>query len=325
MIAFNGLEPQTDVPQLLAASARHFGSVSYQATEGYLRWLYAENPAASDYQDCIVARRNGGIVGCMHRLVLPLLGGGRFVALHNHFVDPAVRSGSGVLLLLQASKGADIAVAPGVEEKLAPIYRRLRYHDVDGVWLAKPFSYLRVATGIGLAKLGVNSARAVKLPPSQSDIIVTATPSTEQISELRRRMVAKEAAYDGISWTDELVRWRYFHPDGPRHILILSCSTDCYAVVAIGTRRGVRTARLMAIDCSADQTWLSIVEAVSKNAGMALGLAFTTEKGVANALTKSGWKPRWNKTHTFSSPKQLGFISPAATDLGFESFGTEFT
>lgn len=320
MIAFRELD-DAHRSRLLAASSRHFGLGSYQADSGYLHWLYERNPASHGMRDCIVATQGEAVVGCMHRLMLPMNGGRRLAALHNHFVDPSIRSGSGVLLLRRSTRDADVAVAPGVEEKLGPIYQRLRFHAVDGAWLQKPLSYLSIATGVVGGKLGIAGSLTVREPRATRGSIVTATPTVAQIAELSRAMRPREGE-DGVDWSDDLVRWRFFDPRGPRHLLVRSASSSAWAVMALGRRKGVRTMRLMAFSCDDSPDWMASVERVARRAGAALGLAFTTDPVTRDALRASGWSARTAMTHTFATAPLVS-LSAASTDLGFEAFGTE--
>ena len=322
MIAFHELDDALR-PALLAASARHFGAAGYQADDRYLQWLYRRNPTSRGLCEGIVAVQDGTVVGCMHRLMLPLRDGRRLAALHNHFVDPAVRSGSGVLLLRRATRDADIAVAPGVEEKLGPIYRRLRFHQIEGAWLHKPLSRARIAAGLVRGRLGGDRRLAIGTLPTPAGVAVTVTPTDPQLAELTAHMRRREGE-NGIDWSEDLVRWRYFDPQGPRHVLVRSRGSPAYAVLALGRRRGVRTMRLMDCWSEGQPGWTASVERVARKAGAALGLAFATDPAAAAALQASGWRPRADRTFTFSTPEPIARLSAPTTDLGFEAFRADF-
>ena len=257
-------------------------------------------------------------------MMLPMASGRRLGALHNHFVDPAIRSGPGVLLLRRSTRDTDIAVAPGVEEKLAPIYQRLRFHETEGAWLQKPLSHLRIVAGLMRARFGGGSRLLIPEPRAADDVAVTTSPTDRQLAELCDEMRRQEQE-DGIDWSEDLVRWRYFDPQGPKHMLIRSRSSAAFAVLALGRRKGVRTMRLMNVASGGQSGWLAVVERVARHTGAALGLAFTTDLRVREQLQAAGWVRRSAKTSTFSTSPTLTRLSPAATDLGFEAFCTEFT
>ncbi|HEV2079638.1 MAG TPA: hypothetical protein VGR19_07060, partial [Allosphingosinicella sp.] len=135
----HGLEA-AQVDDLLRFSRAEFGERSYQGTRRYLDWLYGENPHAKGLQDCLVAVRDGAIVGCMHRMRLPLAGAGGADELHslqNHIVSSTVKSGVGLMLLRRSAKEAPVAFSPGVNARLAEAYRQLGHPEVPTHWLWK--------------------------------------------------------------------------------------------------------------------------------------------------------------------------------------------
>jgi hypothetical protein len=150
---------------------------------------------------------------------------------------------------------------------------------------------------------------------------ITARPTASQLDGLCRAMRAAAPGEASVDWTPELVSWRYFDPLGPRHLLITSGDTAAMAVIALGVRRGMTVTRLLELH-AADDAFLRRVRQAAAAAGAALGLAFTTDRGTAEALQKQGWRLRNNGTFSFRTGTAPLRIGAGATDVGLESFNT---
>ncbi len=329
MISFGPLKSDADVERLLAASAAEFGAEGYQRHRRYLDWLY-RGPAARGLSDCLVARRGDEIVGAMHRMILPTEGpdgAGTLGVLHNHFVDDAVRSGPGVLLLRRATKDVGIAFAPGVQAPLDEIYRRLGFESVPGFWLAKPLAPVRAGIQLLRARMGRGRALRVGLARLQRRypaLTITPEPDAADVERLCAAMRAGAQGRVAVAWTPELVRWRYFDPLGPRHLIVRRGPDGPFAVLAPGTRRGVGTARLMELSDPADARFLAEVQGVMRAVGAAVALCFTIDPAMVASLTRRGWRVRGNGTWSFTTPGPAPFLTAAASDVGFEALNTEF-
>lgn len=319
---------------LLGASAAQFGADGYQHLPRYLEWLYRANPAGRGPSDCLVARQDGAIVGAMHRMILPLTGlqaglpiGASLAVLHNHFIADALRSGPGVLLLRRAVKDVDAGFAPGVQAPLDEVYRRLGFVEHRASWLMKLLAPLAAAAQIARGKLTGRKPMRIALARLQArvpGISITAQPDEASIASLCRAMRAGPAAGIAVDWTPALVRWRFFDPLGPRHLLLSSAGGDAMAVVAFGVRRGLSVARPIELAGHIDEAFVRRIERVMQAAGAAIGLAFATTDATVTVLSQRGWRVRDDGTHSFrtgASPIELG---PGATDVGFEAFPTEF-
>lgn len=330
MISFGSLRPGADVDHLLRASATEFGAEGYQQHRRYLDWLYDANPAARGLADCLVARQGEAVVGCMHRMMLPLAGPeapGLIGVLHNHFVTEAVRSGPGVLLLRRATKNVDAAFAPGVQAPLDEVYRRLGFVQVPGWWLMRVLD--PVGGAIRVARTRLTGDRPLRVDVERlrrrfSDLVITPAPDDAAIGLLCEAMRGAGRDRPSVDWSPALVRWRYFHPQGPRHLLITPRDGGGIAVIAPGVRRGLATARLMELTDPADSAFTKRATAVMRAAGAALALCFTTTPGMAELLQQQGWRVRGNRTFSFRTDGPAPDLTAAASDVGFEAFNTEF-
>lgn len=327
MISFGSLRSGPDVDQLLRASATEFGAEGYQQHHRYLDWLYEANPAARGLADCLVARQGDAIVGCMHRMMLPLAGPegpGLIGVLHNHFVTAAVRSGPGVLLLRRATKNVDAAFAPGVQAPLDEVYRRLGLVEVPGWWLMRVLDPVGGAIRVARTRLAGDRPLRVdvaRLRRRFGDLTITPEPDEATVTRLCGAMRGATRDRLAVDWTPALVRWRYFHPEGPRHLLVTPRDGGAIAVIAPGVRRGLATARLMELT---DPAFARRATAVMRAGSAALGLCFTAAPRMAELLQGQGWRVRGNRTHSFRTDGPAPDLTAAASDVGFEAFNTEF-
>jgi hypothetical protein len=57
----------------------------------------------------------------------------------------------------------------------------------------------------------------------------------------------RQAGEDSVEWTPELVRWRFFSPNGPRHVFVQFSDPGEFAVLSLGPRQGIVPGRLIAL------------------------------------------------------------------------------
>ncbi len=330
LISFGPLHADTEVAGLLRASAAEFGREGYQQHRAYLNWLYRANPTGRGVADCLVARQGGEIVGCMHRMMLPLTSGGddRLAVLHNHFVAPALRAGPGVLLLRRAVKDIAAGFAPGVQAPLDAIYRRLGFKPYAGAWLMRVLSPIAVAVQVGRARLRAPGPVVVDVEALQRhfpDLLITGRPDEDAVQSLAIAMRRGDDAAVAVDWTPALVAWRYFHGEGPKHLLVRARDRTAMAVISLGLRRGLRVARLLEMEAGADPRWPGRVRAVMRASGAAVALCFSTDPAMTRTLRADGWRMRGNDTFSFQTAGAALRLSAAASDVGFEAFNTVLT
>lgn len=329
MISFGPLDPDADLPGLLRASAAEFGAEGYQQTRRYLDWLYRANPAGRGFGDGLVARRGGEIVGCVHRMILPLAGpdGPQTLAvLHNHFVEESARSGPGVLLLRRAVKDVAVGFSPGVQAPLDQVYRRLGFVEHPGSWLIRVLDPVGAALGYARARLGARGplrldARRIERRFGSSATFVPSEAQIERLCNAMRAAAPPEAA--AVAWTPALVRWRFFDPLGPRHLLVSDPESEALAVIAPGMRHSLRVARLVEAAGPVTPRFLAQVERAMRAAGAVLGLSFSTDPFMVRSLQAGEWRVRGNETFSFRTPGLPLKLTAAASDVGFEAIATE--
>lgn len=328
MIKFRAFQ-QADLDTVLALSRVEYGAGSYQADVRYFDWLYRANPSGRGLQDCLVADQNDTVVGAIHRMVLPGRGdrGDRIVlSLQNHFMAPDARSGAGLLLLKRATRDGDVAISPGVQGRLAESYRRLGFNEIEGFWLTRPLNVFRVARDLVAARIGGNDRFEVRVGRiAARNLVLLFDPQLELLDALAAAMKAPADGTDAtrVVWSRDMVRWRYFSECGPRHLLVHRPRDGAMAVLAFGIRRNVRVARVMEMHSGTDTGFIDEVLRIARSAGAGLAMAFTTKPDLARAYRSKGFRLRDNDTATFVSNDTPVSFDAAATDVGFEAFGTE--
>jgi hypothetical protein len=334
-LAVRGIE-KAEIEPLLRFYERTYGKGSYQSSRRYFDWLYVQNPAARGIGDCVVALEEGAIAGCVHRMRLPCVtdtGTSTLASLQNHVISPTLRGGAGIMLLQKAVKGERLTLSPGVAGRLGEAYRRLGYDEVPSYWLTRLISPLRaLAQGAAkvLSRAGWPNAspRLRDCVPSRSDagsLQVTLDPTVEQLTRLAACLVAqaREQAGAYVPWDAELVRWRYFSPVGPKHILVEKRSNGAWAVLSYGAKSSMTLVRLLEHDAAADRNFVSDVLGVARTFGASVGLSYTTRAQDMARLVANGWRPRKDPPSSFTWGSGGLSISPAATDVGFEALLTE--
>lgn len=322
------------VDDLLRFSRVVFGERSYQGTQAYLDWLYAENPCAKGFEDCLVAVEEEEIVGCMHRMRLPLAGhaGAQTLdSLQNHIVSPDVKSGVGLMLLRRSAKEAEAAFSPGVNARLAAAYRQLRHPEVPTFWLWKPLRPVKAAIQLALAKVSPSRREGTAiLAPAKAQravgrgVSVTTRPSEEALQAMAEAMTARFAGSGKphVAWTRELVRWRYFSQGGPASLLIGSPGTSPWAILSYGVRNGLSVARLMEYEEEGDPGLMRDVIRAARGLGASALFAYTTEEPMKDRLLAAGLKLRKDPPSSFVLGAPALTVGAGAADLGFEALLT---
>jgi hypothetical protein len=333
-LAVRGLE-SAEVGALLQFHAEMYGAFTYQASPRYLSWLYEENPSSRGLSDCILALDQGRIVGCVHRMRLPCVtedGTESLVSLQNHVVSPSLRAGAGLMLLQKAVRGEHISLSPGVSSRLREAYRRLDYHEMPSFWLMRILNPLSGAVQAALRTLsrgtwpGVRARLGVRLAKKARarGLRVTFEPDHAQLERLAQQLVSQAREQDGphVPWTAELVRWRFFAPNGPRHLLVEKPMTREWAVLSFGIKSRLTVVRLLEHECR-DRGFLKEVLRVARKLGASVALAYTTRASVRDELLGLGFRSRDDAPSSFTNGTDRLSVGAAATDVGFEALLTE--
>lgn len=317
---------------MLALSRVQFGAASYQADWRYFDWLYLANPAGRGFADCILAVQDDKPVGLIHRMNLPATQAGNprtVVSLQNHFMAAEARSGAGLLLLNRATRGDVTAFSPGVQGRLAQAYRRLGYREVAGFWLTRPLNLPGIAINMLLARISPRTTFDVALDKARRrhpNLELGPEPDSHAVTALTKLMNAHRLGEEAlcVDWSPDLVAWRYFSADGPRHLLVRCPRSGAIAVLAFGLRKGVKVVRIMECFDAGDTGFVKRLLAVARAAGASFALAFTMDAKLSQAFAAQGFRLRENDTASFVSTDGTVAFGPAETDVGFEAFQSSY-
>lgn len=280
--------------RLLEFARAYYGPESHQARMSRFEWLYRHNPLTQGAsKDVVVAVESGGrVVGCHWKTRLAWNWDGTRVvipSLHDLAILPEYRSGQGFPLILAALTGEPKAALLGLSAASDGIYERMKCPLVPMVRLQKIISYVRTAAGM-----------AGLLRPR--DVAHWNVPSPALIEKALRIPYAGTRC---LAWTPETFAWRFFHPQGPRHCLVLLGDAEApagRAVFSYGRRRGAALARLVdtaVLEPSLYPSLFRAVERAMREAGVAVATAACTSQPAAQALVAMGWREQTGVTARF--------------------------
>lgn len=322
---------------------RNWGELCYQSKQEYLDWLYKKNPAGSSEQDFLIAINDSGqVIGSIHKMNIPWQLNNETVivpAIHNLLVEEKYRTGNGLFLITASLKGAENIFIPGVNPPLSDAYKMLRSQELHIKQyrrilrpLAGSYRYLR-------AKLLNNTGRKILFSSSfsnqQGSINYTFNPDQtileQAVSSLQNNAVNYQQK---LSWNSELLRWRFFDPQGPKHLMIYNDDQQTldFLIVSIGQRKGLTVARLIESAVTDEQTFKDLYRQLSSlltQLKVDLLFAYSIENTNEHYYKSVGLSPLENQKTTsfiYHKDKELNFdklsLSVAAGDYGLESINT---
>lgn len=332
-ISFRSLAPEY-LEGLLASSARVYGPASYQASTRYLDWLYKEHPFSQGLETCLIAVSDGDVVGCIHRMPLPLLvdeAPVTLMSLQNHFILPELRGGAGIMLLRRAAEEHRFGFSPGVSGRLGDAYRRFGFFELPSYWLVRQISPVLAALQMARSRLGhhdpVVSLSRRTLDKCSKNVLVTDSPSDDQLADLASHMNRQGSDADAarVVWTADLVRWRFFSEGGPIHLLVRDLHANGWAVLSYGKRSGVTVVRLVEYAGGGNPRFMSEIVRWARRMGAAIGLAYSTRTAFRDELLASGWQSRRHAPSSFAFGTNKLSVSGGTSDVGLEAFNTRIS
>jgi hypothetical protein len=154
-------------------------------------------------------------------------------------------------------------------------------------------------------------------------------PSRSRVNELAdmlARSVGGEVA--GPAWTPDLVSWRFFHPIGPKHLVVADRAGDFLALVSLGRHRGARVARIVELRTTrvdSCRAGFRSLKAALRLLGGDVLLGFCADSGTIAILSEAGLRPQPGSADTWlyirrrAPPVGNSSFSGAAGDFGFDA------
>lgn len=320
---------------------RQFGAGCYQAKADYLQWLYLERPSSMDHRDFTIAVTDADeVVGCIHKMRLPWSSGGEITdvpAVHNLVVDERHRHGMGLKLILASVAGEEHALMPGVARNTTELFQKLKYQRVAPRWYRKVLRPLHGAAIYAARKCLNRDFRRRQLEtadrgrPELPGLEVSAMPDAALLERLSESMNAMGCSVWSPHWTADLVRWRFFHPRGPRHLLVYKLGhgpLDTFAVISLGIRHHLNLGRILALRSRSTAELQRLMAGVERILRWREGhlLQFICGDDAINAMLQgAGWTPMDRQPDTFlyhrnrKEPFAGTSFFGGAGDYGFEA------
>ena len=323
--------------RIQAFHRRVYGASSYQASANYLQWLYVDNPFQDSDPTCLTAvTEDGTVVACIHVMFLSAEHEGRSLRIHslqNLIVDEEYRAGMGIMMVKQAMKAADITVFPGVAPALAKAYKAMKYPEVKSFWGRKVLRPVGVAWGLLGERLGrhrqemhITRHRIERM--GRGAVEVLAYPDDGILDALATAMIARDRALQTtpILWTAQALRWRFFSPRGPFHLLFLSADRQSFCIASLGLRRNVRVARLIEMADSPPLAFSRCVLGLLKLLGAEMSLSYAGRDAEKSTLVSLAYAEVPDTATSFvvgKAPLEWPLaLTSGATDVGLESLNT---
>ena len=324
------------------------GELCYQSSEDYVNWLYNENPYEnSSKSDLILGFAKGKVVGCIHKMRLMWKIEDQFAdipAVHDFMVAKKFRHGCGIFLLKRSFSGEKHVLVPGVAQNQGDLYRLLKCQQINSSWYRKVLNPVR-----GTIRLGLNivfnfnsrpaffiSSHVSKLSDLIPHLKITVCPNEETIQRIIPHLNRKPRDIVSLHWTMERFRWRFFHPIGPKHLLIYKESESDikdFLILSLGPRRGLNVGRVVEMEASKLENLRILIHAAEKivrNMGGNLLILFSAYSKLNNMLLEIKYKKMKTPPGTYFYHKNSRDIfssysfNGSAGDHGFEALPTHY-
>jgi hypothetical protein len=206
---------------------KYYGKSAYQAKTNYIDWLYHENPLSSNYKDFTIAvTETDQVVGCIHKMRLAWNYDEHETAVpavHNLVVDENYRRVTGLRLVQASVAGEQHVFMPGtVSKPLIELFQILKYQKINVLWYRKILRPINGALTYTARKyLNYPKADYYFDPSRLSKFIsakysVTMLPDNQLLEQLAFLMNSQDEKICSPMWDKEQLRWRFFHPFGPK-------------------------------------------------------------------------------------------------------------
>lgn len=320
---------------------KYYGDDAYQAKEDYINWLYRENPLSSDENDFLIGvhTERNILVGCIHKMQMKWAINGKtfsMPALHNLIVDEEHRHGIGFMLVMAAVAGEEQAHMPGVEEPFSNFYKTLKYQKINAHWYRKLLKPISASFLLVTKKMIDRKGSATYFDPEamikiDGNYKVEFSPNKDLLQQIASSLNEKNKDTYAPFWTEEQIKWRFFHPIGPRSILIYENFQDSiknFAIVSMGPRKGLNISRILALKSSSEQSLDKLLKNIFNllsDQGSHLIQLVSADKNLNNSLKSIGWNHLKDSPDTYFYHRNRNqrfadySFTGSAGDFGFEA------
>ncbi|MCB0808002.1 MAG: hypothetical protein KDB96_01880 [Flavobacteriales bacterium] len=325
------------VDRILSFTRLTYGADAHQAHEGTLEWMYEACPLVPEGLDALIAAQDeeGHVVGLVNRLYLNWSLEGSIVtmpSIGDLAVSPTHRAGGlGLRLAMAAVRGADHAFVNGSNPNSSPLFRGLRYQELVGAaWYRTILRPVRAGVRLGMHRLGLRPGARIPSPGTVDGYQCTGSPGGSELDALAA-LLNDHSAPVKPWWDRSLLTWRFFHPKGPRHVLVHDPGCQAALLLSFGVRRGLRMARPIAYRAQDEDGTRALLQAgmkVSRNMGADVLLAFTFDPAEKRILEDLGARRAPSVPGTFFHHRdrrgnvamfEQAWVQGAASDLGLEA------
>jgi hypothetical protein len=321
-----------DLESLINFSKKTFGDEEYQSSREYIEWLYTQNPYSEGYSDCLIAKNElDEVVGCIHKMRLPLSSKTHLdtiASLQNLMVDEFHRAGLGILMLKKSFLNEKFIIAPGVSGDLKKAYRIYQFRELNGYWGRKILSPALLFLNFIESKILGKYFNLKKLNSAKdAGIKFIIEPTNDDLLDLKSIIKIYDPNHSHHNWDINLIRWRYFSPTGPKHILVKSENSSSAMLISYGHRKNLKVARIIEAFGGANINLIRNLMTGLKKAGISVLLAYTTSDKNSEIFKACGLLPVTPSPSTFTGgvdhvKHQTIDISAGLTDIGFESINS---
>ena len=324
---------------------KNWGNFCYQGRRDYLQWLYDENPNKNKKAtDFLLAVSEGGrVVGCVHKMRISWKVRKRLIdtpSIHDLMVEENYRHGIGLKLIWNALIAEEHAFIPGTKTPMADVmYNKIfKSQNIKIGWYRKILSYIRTVPQVCLNRLFflkndnfiINYHKLNKLKNNCSKFNILINPDNSIIDKIILHDDRDNFTTECPNWDRENIKWRFFHPLGPKHILIYygSDTIDNFIIFSIGPRKGLIIARIIEIKAKNSIILKSMlhftITIIKKLNGHVLDI-ISSDNNINQMLKSIGWNIMQSppKTFLYHKNKEDIFLNPvfhgSAGDCGFEA------
>lgn len=327
-----------------AFAAREWGPGCRQADPRYIRWAHS-NPLPPPAGRSVIwlGVQGPAVIGCIHSMRLAWRVGGELVGfptLHDWLVAPDFRGGLGTMLLTTALRKEPHAFIPAAAGELEQVYRALRCEPANSSWFRQVLRPASGALRFGLQRaLGERGGLVPRprlrrpKPRRYGEFQLEIEASAALQGALRERLERVDHAGAGAwpEWSAESFAWRFFAPEGPRHLVLHETRAgrvESFCLLSLGVRHGLAIGRFMEAAFADAEAFARLARAAQRaltDLGAHVLLAFTCDPNQRIAFARAGWHQRPGPPSFFSHfprSQRFGGVSGAGSsiaDFGFES------